>query len=118
VTLGPAGVRIEREGEPAVVVPAVPGVRAVEPTGVGDAFRAGYIGAVVAGVSTPCAAAIGCVLAAYVVERIGTQEYAFSAGEFLSRLRGAYGDETADEAAAWLEPAAGAAGTATPLGHA
>jgi adenosine kinase len=118
VTLGPAGVRVEREGEPAVVVPAVPGVEAVEPTGVGDAFRAGYLGAVVAGVSTPCAAAIGCVLAAYVVERIGTQEYAFSAGEFLARLRGAYSNETADEAAAWLEPAARSAGTATPPGHA
>jgi adenosine kinase len=106
VTLGSDGVRIERQGERPVVVPAVQGVDAVEPTGVGDAFRAGYLGAVVAGLSTRCAAAVGCVLAAYVVERIGTQEYAFTSTGFLDRLRGAYGDDMAAEAAGWLTPAA------------
>jgi adenosine kinase len=106
MTLGSAGVRIERRGEQPLVVGAVPGVEAVEPTGVGDAFRAGFLGAVVAGVSTPCAAAIGCVLAAYVVERIGTQEYTFTSTDFLGRLEAAYGDEAAAEAARWLAPAA------------
>ncbi len=51
VTLGPAGVRIERKGEEPIVVEALPGVSAVEPTGVGDAFRSGFLGAVVAGLS-------------------------------------------------------------------
>jgi adenosine kinase len=106
VTLGAAGVRIERRGEPPTVVGAVAGVDAVEPTGVGDAFRAGYLGAVVAGLSTPCAAAIGCVLAAYVVERIGTQEYSFTSSEFLERLRTAYGEEISAEAIGWLGSAA------------
>jgi adenosine kinase len=106
VTLGAAGVSIERRGEEPIVVPAVPGVAAVEPTGVGDAFRAGFLGAVVADLSLRAAAAIGCVLAAYVVERIGTQEYAFTPTAFLARLRSAYGDDVTAEAARWLAPAA------------
>ena len=102
VTLGAAGVRVERQGADPVVVSAVPGVAAVEPTGVGDAFRAGFLGAVVAGLSLACAAQIGCVLAAYVVERVGTQEYSFTRTEFLQRMRSAYGDAAAQEASTWL----------------
>ncbi len=102
VTLGAAGVRIEQRGREPIVVEAVGGVVAVEPTGVGDAFRAGFLGAVVAQLSTRCAAAIGCVLAAYVVEGIGTQEYHFTRPEFLARLRSAYGSAVADEAAGWI----------------
>jgi adenosine kinase len=102
VTLGPAGARIERRGEDPIVVPAVSGVEAVEPTGVGDAFRAGFVGAMGAGLSLECAAQVGCVLAAYVVERIGTQEYSFTHEEFLARMSDAYGEEAASQAAGWL----------------
>jgi adenosine kinase len=102
VTLGAAGVRIERKGELPLVVPALSGVVAVEPTGVGDAFRSGFLGAVVAGMSLRSAAQIGCVLAAYVVEQVGTQEYSFTHDEFLARLRGGYGDEAAEEASGLL----------------
>lgn len=104
VTLGPAGARIERVDEEPIVVEAVPGVTAVEPTGVGDAFRSGFLGAVAADLSLRSAAQVGCVLAAYVVERIGTQEYQFSHQEFASRLGGAYGDDAAAEVTAWLSP--------------
>lgn len=38
VTLGAEGVRIDRRGEESVVIPAVPEIEKVEPTGVGDAF--------------------------------------------------------------------------------
>jgi adenosine kinase len=102
VTLGPAGARVERRGEDPIVVHAVPGVDAVEPTGVGDAFRAGFVGAMGAGLTLECAAQVGCVLAAYVVERIGTQEYSFTPKEFLARMSGAYGEEAASQAEEWL----------------
>ena len=105
VTLGPEGVRVERKGQDPVVVEAVPGVTAVEPTGVGDAFRGGFLGAVVAGLSLRSAAQVGCVLAAYVVERVGTQEYTFTHEQFLARLEGAYGAEAAEDAGRWLLPA-------------
>ncbi len=85
-----------------IVVPAVPGVTAVEPTGVGDAFRAGFVGAMGAGLTLECAAQVGCVLAAYVVERVGTQEYSFTPEEFLARMSGAYGEAAASQAERWL----------------
>jgi adenosine kinase len=102
VTLGPAGVRIERKGYDPIVVGALPDVPRVEPTGVGDAFRSGFLGAVVAGLSLERAAQIGCVLAAYVIEQVGTQEYSFTHEAFVARLRKGYGDEAADEAAGLL----------------
>ncbi|MDQ6688286.1 MAG: carbohydrate kinase family protein [Actinomycetota bacterium] len=94
VTLGVDGVRIDRTGEPSLHVPAVPGVRAVDPTGVGDAFRGGFLAALAWGLGLEVAARIGCVLAAYVVEQVGTQEYSFTHTEFLGRLAAAYGDPT------------------------
>ena len=49
--------------------------RPVEPTGVGDAFRAGFLAALGWGLGLERAAQVGCVLAAYVVETVGPQEY-------------------------------------------
>ena len=104
VTLGPAGARVERRTAAPIHVSAVPDVAAVEPTGVGDAFRAGFVGALVAGQPLELAAQAGCVLAAYVVERVGTQEYSFTVDEFLARLAGAYGAAAAAGATTWLKP--------------
>ena len=104
VTLGAAGVRIESVDADPIVVPAVPGVTAVEPTGVGDAFRSGFLAAVGAGLSWTAAAQVGCVLAAYVVERVGTQEYSFTNQAFLTRLGQAYGEHASAEVARWLTP--------------
>ena len=93
VTLGPAGVRIDRQGEPSISVPAVPEVRKVEPTGVGDAFRAGFLAALTWGLGHERAAQLGCLLAVYVVEQVGTQEYALSRSAFLQRCEATYGAE-------------------------
>jgi adenosine kinase len=93
VTLGPAGVRIDREGEESVVVAAVPEIEKVEPTGVGDAFRAGFLAALSWGLGDERAAQLGCLLAVYVVEQVGTQEYTLSRATFLKRLEDSYGAE-------------------------
>jgi adenosine kinase len=98
-TLGADGVRITRKGEEPIVLHAVKNVTAVEPTGVGDAFRAGFLAATAWELTLERAAQVGCVLAAYVVETVGTQEYTFTGPEFLARLEDAYGaDATADVA--------------------
>ncbi len=99
VTLGANGVRVEREGEEPVVVPAVPEIEKVEPTGVGDAFRAGFLAALEWELSLERAAQLGCLLAVYVVERVGTQEYTLHRQAFLDRFAGAYGQEAAAEVA-------------------
>jgi adenosine kinase len=102
VTLGPDGVRLDRKGEQSVTVAAVPEVRKVEPTGVGDAFRAGFLAALGWGLSQERAAQLGCLLAVYVVEQVGTQEYTLGRHSFLARCETAYGAEVAAEIAAHL----------------
>jgi adenosine kinase len=101
-TLGADGVRIQsRDAEP-IEVKAAPGVTAVEPTGVGDGFRAGFLAGLQWGYGHERAAQIGCVLAAYVVETVGTQEYTFTHEQFVERVRTAYGDQASADVAARL----------------
>ena len=97
ITLGKDGVKIIAQGQEPIVVPALNNVNAVEPTGVGDAFRAGFLAATEWGLSHERAAQVGCTIAAYVVETVGTQEYSFTREEFVARLGGSYGDEAAAE---------------------
>ena len=100
ITLGAQGVRVERDGEKPIYVPAVPEIEKVEPTGVGDAFRAGFLAALAWGLSFERAAQLGCLLAVYVVERVGTQEYTLHQQAFIQRFADAYGQEAAAEVAA------------------
>jgi len=55
-TLGGRGARVDRAGHAPILVPAVPGVVPKEPTGAGDAFRAGFLAAVSWGLSLERAA--------------------------------------------------------------
>lgn len=97
VTLGAAGVAIHRQGEVTISEHAVPDVAAVEPTGVGDAFRSGFLAGLDWGLDLRRSAQLGCLVAAYVVERPGAQEYTLHRASFLARLAGAYGpDAVAD----------------------
>ncbi|TAK71042.1 MAG: carbohydrate kinase family protein [Actinomycetota bacterium] len=104
-TRGAAGAQVERAGQPPVVVAAAPEQRKADPTGVGDAFRAGYLAAVGWGLSDQRCAQVGSLLAAYVIETVGTQEYEFTPREFLDRLAAAYGDDAAADVAGPLEGA-------------
>ena len=96
-TLGKDGVRIEQNGEPVIRVGVPPEERKVDPTGVGDAFRAGFLAGVAWGVSYERSAQVGAMLATHVIETIGTQEYELGRGRFLDRLAAHYGDEAAAE---------------------
>lgn len=91
VTLGGAGARIDRQGEESILVSAVPEIVKVEPTGVGDAFRAGFLAAGSWGLGLERSAQLGCLLAVYVIEQVGTQEYTLSRSAFLKRCESAYG---------------------------
>lgn len=101
-TLGKDGVRVTSKDGTSFEVPAAKDVAAVEPTGVGDAFRGGFLAALSWGTSLERAAQVGCVLAAYVVETVGTQEYDFTPEQFVERVRVSYGDEAGDEIAKHL----------------
>ncbi|BBA96838.1 putative carbohydrate kinase [Actinacidiphila reveromycinica] len=96
-TLGAKGVRIERKGEPDIVVGCAQEEAKVDPTGVGDGFRAGFLSGLAWGVGLERAAQIGCMLATLVIETLGTQEYELRRGHFMERFAKAYGDTAADE---------------------
>jgi adenosine kinase len=98
-TLGPDGVRITQAGQPPVTVGAVPGIEAADPTGAGDAFRAGFLAAVAWELSLERAAQLGCLVAASALETVGTQEYQLTAAALTNRFAAAYGRPAAAEIA-------------------
>jgi adenosine kinase len=102
-TLGKDGVRVEGKNVDAFTIHAARDVSAVEPTGVGDAFRAGFLAGLSWQLSYERAAQVGCVLAAYVVETVGTQEYDFTPGEFVARVEKSYGPDAAADIAAHVK---------------
>jgi len=103
-THGAGGITIDQRGEEQVHVPVAPARQVAEPTGVGDGFRAGFLTATAWGVGSERAAQVGALLATYVVETVGTQEYAFTAQEFLARFADAYGEAAAAEVRPFLAP--------------
>jgi adenosine kinase len=88
-TLGGKGSRVEGEGRSTIGV-AEP-KRVLDPTGAGDAYRAGLIKGLVAGLPVPEAAALGATCASFCVEHSGTQEHSFKKRTFLSRHRKNFG---------------------------
>jgi adenosine kinase len=96
-TMGKDGVEIGGRGLDPFRVAALPDVRADDPTGVGDGFRAGFFAALSWGLGLERAAQVGSLVAALVLETTGTQEYEVRADGFLKRLSDAYGDGAAEE---------------------
>ena len=105
-TLGPAGARVESGQGPQISVPVPQELRRADPTGVGDGFRAGFLAGLAWGLPHERCAQVGCLLATYVIETVGTQEYRFAVDDFVERFTAAYGREAADE----LDGLAGATG--------
>lgn len=101
-TLGAKGCRITYSNGDSIEIPAVPVGSVVDPTGVGDAFRAGFLAGMAFELDHSDCARIGSTLAAYVIEGVGTQEYEFTWGDFQERLGSAYGDEALGNIAPFL----------------
>ena len=101
ITRGAKGSSVEIAGGPRVDVPAAREVARVDPTGVGDAYRAGFLAGLAWEVPLERCAQIGSLLATYAIEVVGTQEYRFG-DTFLARFDDAYGTEAADEIAPHL----------------
>ncbi|MFG1622858.1 carbohydrate kinase family protein [Kribbella sp. NPDC049227] len=104
-THGGDGVVIENSDGILAKVPAVPAPGLVDPTGGGDAFRAGYLTGRAADLDHEAAAQIGCTLATTVLETVGTQEYTLDRAVFLDRLESAYGSDAAATADGALKSA-------------
>ncbi|MFF0490653.1 carbohydrate kinase family protein [Nocardia sp. NPDC003482] len=96
-TLGAKGVQITDRDGTEINVEVVPESAKVDPTGIGDAFRAGFLTGHTAGLSLERAAQLGSLVAVLVLETDGPQEWTLDREAALARIRGAYGPEAADE---------------------
>lgn len=79
ITLGEKGseVYVAGQAQP-IAIPVVPVSKVVDPTGAGDAFRAGFLYGYLRGWSPSKAAQLGATTAAYAVEKMGTQNHTFT----------------------------------------
>ena len=102
VTLGSKGAKVESAAGEFVQVGVPKEKSKTDPTGVGDSFRSGFIAGLAWGLSHERCAQIGSLIATYVIETMGTQEYRFSSAEFLARFEAAYGAEAASQIAPHL----------------
>ncbi|MGL4305391.1 MAG: carbohydrate kinase family protein [Mycobacteriaceae bacterium] len=101
-TLGEQGVDIIGAEGTVVHVDVVPETTKADPTGVGDAFRAGFLTAHSAGLSVERSAQLGCLVAVLVLETVGTQEWSWDRASAITRLEQSYGAESASEIASIL----------------
>jgi adenosine kinase len=101
-TLGAKGVDLVDPDGTCVHVGVVPETSQVDPTGVGDAFRAGFLTGRSVGLSLERSAQLGSLVAVLVLESTGTQEWGWDPEVAVTRLASAYGEEAAREIAGAL----------------
>jgi len=90
-TLGDKGSLISTEGQE-ISVAAAKVADVMDPTGAGDAFRAGMLKGLAMNMGIEKAAKTGAVAAAYAVEKYGTQEHRYRYDEFAERFKLNFGD--------------------------
>ncbi|MFH1092145.1 MAG: carbohydrate kinase family protein [Pseudomonadota bacterium] len=89
-TLGEKGSLVSQFGVE-TKVPAAQASRVLDPTGAGDAYRAGLIKGLVMGWDLVEAAKMGATAASFCVEFMGTQEHHFTLEEFWTRHKKNFG---------------------------
>ncbi len=74
-------------------IPSVPPQQIVDPTGAGDAFRAGLMRSMELGLPWEVAGRVGALAATYVLENLGTQAHFYTPTQFVARYRQHFDDE-------------------------
>ncbi|GAB4530560.1 MAG: carbohydrate kinase family protein [Anaerolineae bacterium] len=93
ITRGERGSTVRTSGE-VYEIPSVPPRRVADPTGVGDAYRAGFITGMCQGLPWEVVGRIGSLAATYVLEEHGTQRHRYSLQSFCQRYRDVFGSES------------------------
>jgi adenosine kinase len=101
-TLGSKGVEIVAADGSRLAVPALPEKSKTDPTGVGDAFRAGFLAGRARALSMERSAQLGSLMATLTLETVGTQEYQLDTDVARVRLADAYGEDAAADIAVAL----------------
>jgi adenosine kinase len=90
VTRGEKGATITRR-DGVITIPAVAPSAIVDPTGVGDAFRGGFMKGMATGSGYEVCGRMGSVAAAYALEHMGGTSHAYTWAEFTARYEAAFG---------------------------
>jgi len=91
ITRGEAGASIYADGEE-IRTPIVSPEKIADPTGVGDAFRGGFLTGYSHGLDWEICGKIGALAATYCLESTGTQEHKYSPEDFVTRFREHFDD--------------------------
>ncbi len=94
VTLGDKGSTIRVAGQ-ALHIPIVPATRQADPTGGGDAYRAGIIKGYLKKLDWDTIGKLGSLAATYALEEVGTQNHKYTLPEFIARYQQAFGNTLA-----------------------
>ena len=86
ITRGKDGADLYADGE-TVHIPTVPEDEIVDPTGVGDAFRGGFLAGLSHGFEWKLCGEIGSLAAVYCLEQNGPQNHRYTREEFVTRFR-------------------------------
>ncbi len=90
-TFGEKGSRISAS-ESDMNIPSARANNVVDPTGAGDAYRAGVLKGLVMGKNIQTSAKMGAVAATYAIEKYGTQEHYYTYEEFVKRYKDNFGE--------------------------
>jgi adenosine kinase len=74
-------------------IPVVPEVQIVDPTGVGDAYRAGFLTGYARGWNWELCGQIGSLAATYCLEKKGPQNHSYTRLQFVQRFRQHFDDK-------------------------
>ncbi|HEY5903918.1 MAG TPA: carbohydrate kinase family protein [Anaerolineales bacterium] len=91
VTRGREGATLYTDGEE-YLIPTVPEREVVDPTGVGDAFRGGFLVGYARGWDWVLCGEIGSLAAVYCLEQRGPQSHSYTRREFVERFRSHFDD--------------------------
>ncbi|MBQ6640979.1 MAG: carbohydrate kinase family protein [Saccharopolyspora sp.] len=96
-SLGAKGLKVESASAPTLEVVPPKEKQKGDPTGVGDALRAGFLAGLSGGLGLERSLQLGCTLATVSLETDGPQEYDVERESFLARIAEAYGESAATE---------------------
>ena len=91
ITRGELGSTIYADGQE-IHVPIVPADIIIDPTGVGDAYRGGFLAGFSRGWDWQTCGQMGALAATYCLEQSGTQSHCFTPEEFIARYRRHFDD--------------------------
>ncbi|QQS39563.1 carbohydrate kinase family protein [Candidatus Woesebacteria bacterium] len=92
-TMGKDGSVISKDGKIIKIKSAKTQKKIIDPTGAGDAYRAGFLSGFIKGAPLKTCGQLGATCSVYTVDRNGTQTHHFTKTEFLKRYKDNFNED-------------------------